>query len=266
MMKLLFVLSVVFLSIVAAKENDLYFQAGLIGMNMDYREYDDNSQILDSEKSDISQMMGIELGVSYVLYAADDDFSEFKALFERIAGKSDYVGAYIGSGLGYGSLQGTTENTIVNLDGTYLYGLHIMQDLHLLTGAAFGYRSWERTLSADQIETYTWGYIAPKVGVQYAKKLIRITFVLAYKYGISPKMSATGIDDTFELGSANTLDTTLKVNYKLTSKSAVYATYVYENQKIEKSNVVYDSIGNGYLEPDSTANNQYIKFGFAFKY
>ena len=265
-MKLLLVLFVVLLSVVQAKENDLYFQAGLIGMNMDYREYDDNSQILDSEKSDISQMMGIELGVSYVLNAADDDFSEFDALFERIVGESDYVGAYIGSGLGYGSLHGTTENTIVNLDATYLYGLRIMQNMHLLTGAAFGYRSWERSLSADQVETYTWGYITPKVGVQYAKESVKITFVLGYKYGISPQMSATGIADTFELGSANTLDSTFKLNYKLTSKSAVYATYVYENQVIEKSNIVYDSNGNGYLEPDSTANNQYIKFGFAFKY
>jgi len=260
------VLCVIFLSIVHAKENNFSLSAALVGMNMDYREYDDTSQILDSEKSDISQMMGIELGLSYVVNAVDDDFSQFDVAFERIVGKTDYVGAYIGSGQGYGSLYGTTVNTIINLEGTYLYGVHFMQQWHFLAGAAFGYRLWQRSLSANQVETYTWGYIAPKVGLQYAKKLLKITLLLRYKYGISPQMTATGISDTFQLGSANTLDSTLKVNYNITVKSAIYAAYVYENQEIKKSNVVYDSNGNGYLEPDSTANNRYIKFGFVFKY
>ena len=265
-MKLLLVMFVVFLSVVQAKGNDLYFNAGLIGMSMDYREYNDNSQILDSEKSDFSQMMGIELGLSYVLNAADTDFSQFDVAFERIVGKTDYVGAYLDSGKGYGSLQGKTLNTIVNFDVDYLYGLGISERLHLLVGAAFGYRTWERSLSSNQVETYMWAYTAPKLGLQYVQKLLKITLMLGYKYGISPKMSATGINDTFKLGSANTLATSLKANYAITPKTTVYAVYAYENQEIAKSNVVFGSDGKGYLEPTSTANNQYIKFGFAFKY
>lgn len=262
-MKFLLALMFVFLSVVTAKANDLYFNAALLGMSMDYREYDDNEQILDSEKSDISQMMGVEFGVSYVLNAVDGDFSELNAVFERITGKTDYVGAYLGSGEGYGSLKGTTQNTVINFDANYIYGAMLSQSWHLLIGAAFGYRSWERGLLPNQIETYSWAYAAPKLGVEYEQNLLQLTFMMDYRYAVSPKMTATGVRDEFKLGSANAFEGSIKGNYSLTQKVAIYAAYIYEYQKIEKSNVLY---GSGYFEPDSTANNQYIKFGLTFKY
>ena len=262
-MKLLLVLFVVFLCVVQAKENDLYFNAGLIGMSMDYREYDDNEQILDSEKSDISQMMGVEFGVSYVLNAADGDYSELNAAFERITGKTDYVGAYLGSGEGYGSLKSTTHNTSINFDANYIYGLSLNESWHILLGAAFGYRSWERALMPNQMETYSWAYAAPKLGAAYVQNLFKLTLMTDYRYAVSPKMTATGIRDEFKLGSANAFEGSVKGNYSLTQKVAIYAAYIYEYQKIEKSNVLS---GSGYFEPDSRANNQYIKFGLTFKY
>ena len=265
-MKLLLVLFVVFLCVVQAKENDLYFNAGLIGMSMDYREYDDNSQILDSEKSDISQIMGIELGVSYVLNAVDEDYSQFNFTYTRVTGTTDYVGAYIGSGAGYGSLTGTTYNTIVDFDVNYMYAMAIRNDFYLLMGAELGYRSWERILSETQVERYSWKYLAPTVGIEYRKNSFYLLFDMDYKYAISPIMTATGINGSFKLASANIFTTSVKADYQLNSLYSMYIAYVYENQEIKKSNILYDSNGKGFLEPDSTSNNKYIKFGFTFKY
>ena len=249
-----------------ARESTFLLNTSLVGFSMDYREYDDNSQILDSEKSDFTQMMGVDLGMTYRLSGVDNDYSQIDVSLLLLAGQTDYVGAYLGSGSGYGSVKGNSDNTIVNFNTEYLYGLSLSQKLYFLGGAAFGYREWERSLSKDQVEVYSWFYMEPKVGMKYLFQKSSLYGIVGYKYGISPEMTATGIDGTFKLGAANTLNFSLKASYEMSLHSELFCTYIYENQIIKKSNVVYASDGNGYLEPDSEANNQYIKFGAEFKY
>ncbi|CAI6147656.1 MAG: hypothetical protein SPLUMA1_SPLUMAMAG1_00481 [uncultured Sulfurimonas sp.] len=82
-----------------------------------------------------------------------------------------------------------------------------------------------------------------------------------YQYGINPKMSATGFSTDFNLGSANIAKLKIPLRYSLNEKVAFFVEYVYELQIIEKSNVQ-----DGFLEPDSTANNQYAKIGVVFKF
>jgi hypothetical protein len=242
------------------------FNAALVGFSMDYREYDANSQILDSEKSDFTQMMGVDMGVSYMLNAVDGNYAQMDLSLLLLAGQTDYKGAYLGSGAGYGSVTGTTDNTIVNVDASYLYNMLLFKRAYLLYGAAFGYREWERGLSKEQVEVYSWLYLEPKAGIKYLFEKNSISAVAGYKYGISPEMTATGIKERFELGGANTLALTLKASYSMGLHSQLFLAYVYENQIIDKSNIVYGSDGQGYLEPDSETYNQYIKLGVAFKY
>ena len=39
-----------------------------------------------------------------------------------------------------------------------------------------------------------------------------------------------------------------------------------QEQKIEASGVEYNSFGDGYYEPDSTAHNHYVKIGMLIRY
>ncbi len=265
-MKFFLLLFVFFTVGSAASEGEFSLNTALVGFSMDYKEYDDDSQIIDSEKSDFTQMMGVDLGMTYRLNAVDGSYSQIDVTLLLLAGKTDYVGAYLGSGGGYGSVKSSTDNAIVNLDADYLYGMLLSQKLYLLGGAAFGYREWERSLSANQVEVYSWFYLEPKIGLKYLLQRSSLGATMGYKYGLNPEMTATGIDGTFKLGAANTLNISLKASYEISLHSEVFCEYIYENQVIEKSNVVYASDGNGYLEPDSEANNQYIKLGAIFKY
>ncbi len=65
----------------------------------------------------------------------------------------------------------------------------------------------------------------------------------------------------FTLGGADIIELSLPISYKYNEKLDMFFEYVYQKQTIEKSNVV-----SGYVEPDSTAKNQYLKAGFAFKF
>jgi len=265
MMKIIVLFFMLLVTFVSAKDEYRY-NISLVGMSMDYREYDDNSQILDSEKSDFTQMLGIEFGLAYLLNSSNANYSQFDVSVLLLSGQTEYVGAYLKSGGGYGSLVGKTNNYITNLDIDYLYNIKLDDRLYLFAGAAFGYREWERSLSKNQIETYSWVYLEPKIGMNYLYEQINLQAKAGYKYGVNPTMTATGIDDKFKLGSANTLNVSLSLAYNIAAHSELFCEYIYENQIISKSNIVFASDGNGYVEPDSEANNQYVKFGVSFKY
>jgi len=261
----LFFLIFGFLSL-QANDGHYSLNTSLVGMSMDYREYDDNSVILDSEKSDFTQMIGVDLGFSYIEYLEDEDFSMADVSLFLASGETEYVGAYLDSNGSYGDVVSTTLNNIVNFDVAYIYGFSLNQDLHLLLGGALGYRAWERALSQTQVETYSWPYIEPKVGVGYKSDAFSFNTLLGYKYAVSPIMTATGISDEFKLGSVESFNVSLKLAYEIEENIEIFSEYVYENQVIAKSNVVYDTDKKGYIEPDSNSNDNYIKFGAAFKY
>jgi hypothetical protein len=267
-MKLKFIILLFLLGInLQAKENGTTFSVALVGMSMDYREYDDNGDILDSEKSDFTDIFGGELGLDYVFNATAQDYSQVGLYLTTVSGNTQYVGALLTNGGGYGSVVSSTKNTLFELEGEYIYGVSIDSGFDVLGGGSIGFKSWERELSAAQVEVYSWAYLNPQVGMNFtASQELELRLMLGYKYGLNPIMTATGIDDNFELGSANTFHLALSSQFKVDEKVNLFIEYLYENQVITKSNVVYGSDATPYLEPDSTANNQYMKFGVAFKY
>jgi len=58
----------------------------------------------------------------------------------------------------------------------------------------------------------------------------------------------------------------IALTYSFTQKFGMFIEGTFQEQKIEASTVEYDNLGDGYYEPDSTANNQYIKIGMIVKY
>jgi len=258
-MRKLLLLSLIIGSLYAQK---VEYQLSLVGMSMDYREYDRAGVILDSEASEFSDISGAE--VSYRFYLNDENC--FEAAFLGISGETKYVGAYIGSGLPYGSVVSTTQNTIYDVSFGYHGKKELQKGFALLGGLSLGYRFWERELSVTQIEDYYWLSLRANAGVGYSYKNFSIAVKGEYQYGIDPQMSASGFSEDFQLASANIIKATVPIQYSITDHIALSCEYVYEYQKIEESNIVFDARGNGYLEPDSNAYNQYVKFGVILKY
>ena len=128
-------------------------------------------------------------------------------------------------------------------------------------GMALGYRSWERALSANQIEVYYWYSVRPRVKFTYRYSVLSVGALAEYQYGINPRMSCTGFPTDFFLGSANIVKLKIPIRYDLDNRTSFFVEYVYEEQVIEKSNVQ-----DGFIEPDSTANNEYAKIGVLFKF
>jgi hypothetical protein len=233
----------------------------LVGMSMDYKEYDNSSTLIDSEKSDFMELGGVEIGLGYMVSKEMSAYTQVNMNFMMLTGSSTYKGSVLGSGDPYGTITSTTQNTIMDMELSYKRGYSLSKSLELNYGLGFGYRYWERSLSASQVETYTWYSLRPMIGVDYAlNNRVNIALELEYQYGINPVMDESTYGE-FTLGGADIIELSLPISYKYNEKLDMFFEYVYQKQTIEKSNVV-----SGYIEPDSIANNQYLKLGMRFKF
>jgi len=262
---LLFVMNVT----LYAKESGYSLSAAFVGMSMDYREYDDNDKILDSEKSALFEMPGAEAKLVYTKVLESQNYAQLGANLMILNGETEYVGAYIGSGLGYGSLVSRTKNVIFDTDIDYRFTHVYDMGLELSYGFGLGYRSWRRELSPTQVEIYSWYSVRPKIGLAYSLGDFYLGVLLEYQYGINPKMSINNPNVEVNLGSADIIRVCVPFRYEITYNLDIFVEYIVERQTIGKSNSAYfDSAGTTYeiWEPKSTANNQYAKFGATFKF
>ena len=250
-------------------QEKIRYSIAYVGMSMDYREYNNKDVLLDSESSDYCDLSGIEFG--YVFNLQNEDRSESNSISIDamiLDGSTHYVGALMLDSTCnyYGCYKDKTLDTIydINFDVTHNYRFSEASQVEFSLGV--GYRYWLRELSSSQSEGYEWFSLRPAIGFLYSFKDLRINPRVEYQYGIRPRLSATGIDKDFKLGAANIFELSLPLEYSFSRELSLYATYMYQYQKIEKSNVVNDNILGAILEPDSIANNRYIKFGFVFKY
>ncbi|SFV65114.1 hypothetical protein MNB_SM-4-657 [hydrothermal vent metagenome] len=255
------ILVLIFSSTLFSRDGVFSLSTAFVGMGMDYREYDDNGAILDSEKSSLNWIIGSEFIFDYTVVYENNNYAQLGVEVLILRGNTEYVGSFIGSNLGYGSLVSTTKNTVSDIAGFYMYTHVFDNGLDLGYGLALGHRSWKRILSASQVEVYYWYSLRPRVKLTYKLGGLSIATLAEYQYGINPKMSATGFSSDFKLGSANIAKLKIPLKYELNEKLGFFVEYVYEHQIIEKSNVQ-----SGFFEPDSTANNQYVKIGAIFKF
>ncbi|MDB2562067.1 DUF481 domain-containing protein [Sulfurimonas sp.] len=255
---LVFVLS---LSI-QAKENRLSTSVALVGMSMDYREYDFSGNILDSEMSGFTDIMGVDMGLQFLLNETSSSYIKLETNLMTIGGYTDYVGSLLGSGQPYGSYVSRTVNNIIDVDINVKMQQKITDSFELQYALGLGYRYWERSLSSTQIEIYEWYSLRTMLGAHYKlSKKLKIGAEIEYQYGFNETMSASNLGSNFDLGGADIMKISIPLVYSYSDKLDFLASAVYEEQTIEHSNVI-----NGFYEPDSTAKNQYIKIGVDFKY
>ncbi len=256
------ILSFLLLGSALIAQTKVEYQISFIGMNMDYREYDSSDHILDSEKSDYSDISGVEIGYRFLL----KNNTNISFNFVGVNGETQYLGSALNSDQPYGSEVSTTSNTIYDISLGYNAKHMLNSNVMMLGGIGVGYRYWQRELSSIQIEEYTWYSVRVNAGVEFDYKDLSTSLIAEYQYGIKPEMTATGISDDFELSSANIVKISVPIRYALTQNFDLSCAYVFEYQEIKESNVIYDGGTTGYVEPDSKAYNQYIKIEMIFKY
>lgn len=264
--------SLVFLILVSinifAKDTAFSTSVSLVGMSMDYREYDLNGQLLDSEESSFVDLAGVDLNLEYTIANSRYSSSKVKVNFMILGGETKYVGSYINSGLPYGSVISSTQNSIIDTDITYKRSEFFKNSIELIYGIGLGYREWERALSASQVEVYSWFSIRPTVGVSGSlNKKLKLGILVEYQYGFETKMSASNLNHTFTLGGADILEVSFPVRYMYSKNIDFFFEAILQKQIIVESDRLYTSDGSKYYyEPESTAYNNYLKFGVGYKF
>lgn len=258
---------------VNAKAGEFSISTSLVGMSMDYREYDRESAILDSEKSDLHEMYGSELRFAYNEKQTQKSFFELGVNLQTVGGNTEYVGSLLGSKLGYGSYVGSTYNFIYDVSFDYIYNYAFENGFMIKAGMALGYRSWRRELSASQIELYTWYSLRPQLGLSYVVDKTQLSFLVEYQHGFETKMDILQNREnprkSLDLGYANIVKISLPLTYSLSPSLDIFTSYVYEHQKIGASNSVkyiVDGATHDVYEPKSSANNHYLKLGATLKF
>ena len=260
------ILSMMLINSVVFAKVSIEYAVNIVGMSMEYKEYKDGV-LLNGEDSGYTDLAGAEFNYDYKIQTKDtNEYNAISLNLMTLGGETVYTGSYLGSNLGYGSLVSITSNKIYDLEIGFAHAYQQISSFDIRVALGVGYRFWRRELSAQQIEDYEWFSLRPSISFSYKYNNFCIIPKIEYQYGLQPRMRATGIKDEFKLGSANIMEFSLPLEYALNKHFSLRGAYIYQYQKIQESNVVYDNSGMGYFEPQSKAYNQYIKFGFLFKY
>ncbi|MDF1875882.1 hypothetical protein JHD48_09055 [Sulfurimonas sp. SAG-AH-194-I05] len=243
-------------------KSNFTLSTSLVGMSMDYREYDDANLILDSEKSGYSDLNGFELGLDYVFRKTPSSHMRINANLMMLQGSTQYVGSILGSGNPYGSFLSVTENKLVDYEVSFKHNLMITNALELGYGIGIGHRVWDRGLSATQLEIYTWNSIRTELFANYnVTSRLKLGVAYEYQFGMNTEMSLSSPSLNFTLGGADISQISIPVRFAYTNRIDFFAAMTFEKQEIKKSNTV-----GGFLEPKSTAKNKFIRVGVDFKF
>lgn len=92
-------------------------------------------------------------------------------------------------------------------------------------------------------------------------KKLTLGAAVEYQHGFDTIMTSSNPKLNFTLGGADIWEFSFPVNYEYNKKMDLTFEAVFSKQTIIESNV-----NSGYYEPDSTAYNNYLKFGVEFNF
>ena len=248
-----------------AQQNRFNYSLSLVEMNMDYKEYDDNEALLDSENSDLGDLIGYEMNLAYLFNINDAGSDEVAIRVMNLYGKSTYRGSILGSSDPYGTLVSRTKNRFIEGDVSYRHTYVLKKRYHISYGIALGYHGWNRELSSVQEELYEWFFIRPMVGVSADMRNFNLGALIRYQYGFNATMTSSNPSLEFRLGSVDVFEIAFPVRYDFSDRLDIFAEATFTKQIIKKSNSVTSGVYT-YYEPDSTSSQNYLKLGMTFKF
>ncbi|MBU0632059.1 hypothetical protein KKA17_05385 [bacterium] len=248
-----------------AYENNFQYSLAFVGMGMDYKEYNPNGVLLDSETSSLGEITGYEMGLDYILDSDRYTSDEIGIDLMVLDGKSAYKGSLLGSGNPYGSYVSTTQNSFIDTSIKYKHTDIYEGMLHFSYGLGLGYYAWNRKLSSSQEELYSWFSLRPMLGLSVDIDQFNVGITAEYQYGFNTKMHSSNPALDFTLGSADIFELTLPFIYNYNHETEFFIKTVFSKQTIGKSDNVSDG-SHTYYEPDSTSYSSYVKAGIAFKF
>lgn len=243
---------------------------GFSGLNMNYIEYDSNGAFLDSEKSSLNEIYGVDASLTFPLS---------QRVNTNLYG-SYHSGStvYNGSTWGGTSVSVTHEDvSIITMEGTIDYDLIKKSNgtpLSFKVKTGVGYREWDRGLSnhiGDYNEVYSWAYGIIGTSVSYdISKVLNVGFGFDYKKSFYGNMDVN-LDSKFKipLDDIDGMTFTIPVEYKVSKSFSLVTEAKYEIWNIAKSDLTTVRIGGinaSVYEPESETKNTYLglkaKFSF----
>ena len=246
-------------------ENNVKYSLALVGMSMDYKEYDKSNTLADSENSSLGKITGYDMSLGYLFNRTDSSVDEAAFNVSMLNGKSDYVGQNLNNPQGYGTLVGTTQNRFIDTSLDYKHTYRYQDFLDFSYGLGVGYHSWKRDLSSIQSELYEWYSLRPMVGVTMIMDQFSLGVTGEYQYGFNAVMHALNFSENFKLGGADIIAVSFPLRYSYSKDLEFFTQYTMTKQSIKKSNEI-QSGGLFYYEPDSTSYQNYLKIGATFKF
>jgi len=244
----------------ANNQYSLYLQ----NTKMDYAEtggsHGSAPGLLDTENGNIP---GFGFSASSMSdWALGNDYLQFD--FNYSNGNTDYVGSYINSNAGYGSLKSSSTAHIYNYSARYGKGFSMSRQTMLTPYVELGHHRWERGLSATQDETYSHNYGGLGLLLQVApvNKLV-LNADLFYGRTFQSKIST----NSYTLPEATLGNSSFK-------RYGVGADYAFSQRfhgKISYSHESYsygisDLSSYGYYEPNSTTKNSIYRVGIGYAF
>ena len=247
---------------ITAANNQIGVQG--ISTKLDYTEnggsYGSQGGVLDTENGTVNGFALTASVMQDVIFGND----YFQLKYSHNSGNTDYVGSYIGSGQGYGSVRASSTATMNDYSAAYGKGFELTKQLMLTPYVEFGHHKWERGLGDGNNETYSHSFYDVGAMLQYSPiQQLVISGKLYTGHTLNSDISSTST--TFSgasLGNSSLNGYGLSVDYAFTKE--FHANLGYEHSEFKYG---YSSVNNlGYYEPDSTTkNNTYsIGIGYAF--
>lgn len=234
-------------------------------VQFDYREYTDNNELLDTEKSNIAEFNGVDIALRMggrtargVKFIHDLDYSYH-------VGNTDYVGSLLYDTAGqYGDLKSISYNRLSEL--TYLVGLSLPVTRKFSFGGqtGFGNRQWKRGLGVDMLETYTWSHWIAGARADWLLNNGEFSLYANYQEAFLPKMSASNLGLVFDLGKTSGYKLGARWSTRLSRRISFELEYVYDYWEIGGSATKQAYDKKYYYEPSSETKNNYVKTGFVY--
>lgn len=249
-----------FTTITYATSDDTKLTVGFNLMSMDYMEYSQSGEKLDSEKSDA--LPGFTLGYqTRLLDGIDQDGGFIDLSFSHYQGTTTYTGSDLNNPNGkFGDLVLQTTNKLNDGTLSYIQNMSAINLLFSLQGG-LGYRQWDRILADGHEEAYKWFYGFIKAGA--TKNIFKhdnLGVSIQYHRALSPTMSSN-LYGTFDLGDTQGYAISVPWTHQLNRLWDFQLNYTYKTWDISLSNVV-----SGMYEPRSESSFHTLGLAFIYKY